>query len=146
MSDEQIKGAIRGFIRAMSARDWNQASSFLTGDAVWTGPGTDLRSQADIVAYGNRLAKVIPELKVTENGMGITVSGNVGVIEHDLSGTANGKKWAVPATCIYEFKGDKIQNIRTFYDRLNQAQQGAKGWFQKMAVNAIVGNMEKPLR
>jgi hypothetical protein len=57
-----------------------------------------------------------------------------------------GIKGQVPAVCIYEFKNDKIQNIRGFDDRLTIAKQGAKGPFEKMMVNMIVNNLEKGLR
>lgn len=145
MSDEQIKGAIRGFLKAVVAGD-AQALSFLAPEVTSVGPATTFKGPADVVGYFNKIRKVAPDFKVTENGMGISVTGNIGVIEHDLSGTTNGKKWVLPATCVYEFKGDKIRAIRTFYDRLSLAQQSVKGWFPKMAVNMVANGMEKQMR
>ena len=147
MADEQIKATIRGFIKAMASGDGTQAASYVAQDAVWVqAGGATYKGSSEIVAYIGKLKKAAPDFKVTENGMGIVVQGSVGVIEHDLSGTTGGKQWVVPATCVYEFKGDKIQNIRTFYDRLNQAKQAAKGMFQTWVVSSVISAMEKPTR
>jgi uncharacterized protein (TIGR02246 family) len=146
MSDEQMKESIRAFVKAMAAGDSKGAASLLAPDAVWTGPGGVFKGAGQIVAYTERIKKAVADYKITENGMGIVVQGNTGVIEHSIAGVTDGKKWEVPATCIYEFKGDKIQNLRTFYDRLSQAQQVAGGLVAKTAVNSIVKAMEKPFK
>ncbi len=54
-------------------------------------------------------------------------------------------KWEVLGMCIYEFKNDKIQNLRTVYDRLAQAKQAAKGVIAKGAVTSVVNATEKGL-
>ena len=146
MSEEQIKASIRGFLKAMVAGDSKQAASFLAPDVAWTGPGGTFKGAADVVAFAERIRKAVKDYRITENGMGIVVQGNTGVIEHNIAGISDGRKWEIPAICIYEFKNDKIQNMRTFYDRLSQAQQAAGGLIAKTAVNSVVNAMEKPLR
>lgn len=146
MSDEQIRAAIHGFIKAGMAKDTRQAVSFLASDAVWREPGGVHRGASEIAAHMERINKAVQDYLIVENGMGVVVQGNTGVIEHDLMGTTKGKKWQVPATCIYEFKNDKIQSIRTFYDRLSQAKQGANGMIQRWVVNSVANGMEKSLR
>ncbi len=146
MSDEQIRAAIRGFIKAGMAKDSKQAVSYLAPDAVWREPGGVHRGASEIGAYMDLINKSVQDYRIVENGMGMVVQGNTGVIEHDLMGTTRGKKWQVPATCIYEFKNDKIQTIRTFYDRLSQAKQATKGMLQTWVVNSVVKGMEKSLR
>ncbi len=146
MTDEQIRAAIRGFIKAGNAKDTKQAASFFSPDAAWTEPGGVHKGPAEIAAYMNKIIKAMPDFQAIENGMGVVVQGSVGVIEHDLVGTWKGIKGRVPATCVYEFKNDKIQNMRTFYDRLGQAKQGAKGFLQKWVVNSVVNAVEKPTR
>lgn len=146
MSEEQIKSAIRGFIKSTMAGDLKQALSFLAEDAVWAGPNMILRGAQEIKNYLERLNKVAKDYKVTENGIGIIVQGNTGVIEHNLAGTTDGMKWEVPAMCIYEFKGEKIQNIRTFFDRLSQAKQAARGLIARWMVRTIANATEKRLR
>jgi len=47
--------------------------------------------------------------------------------------------------CAYEFTDDKIQEVRTVYDRLLIAKQVAKGWLAKRLVNSIVKQAEKGL-
>jgi len=55
-------------------------------------------------------------------------------------------KYNILCLCIYEFKEDKIQHVRTVYDRLLEAKQLAKGPIAKTAVNSIIKQMEKGLR
>ena len=54
-------------------------------------------------------------------------------------------KYQILALCIYEFKGDKIQHVRSAYDRLSLAKQATKGKIAKTAVNSIINRMEKGL-
>src|SRR4030042_1633931 len=138
MSDEQIKSGIRGFLRSIVEGDVTKALSFLTEDAIWVAPQGTFSGVAGIKRYLTWMAQVAKDPKVTETGIGIIVQGNIGVIEHNLGGTTNGMKWEIPGMCIYEFRDDKIQNMKAFYDRLSQAQQAAKGMFAKWAVNSIV--------
>jgi ketosteroid isomerase-like protein len=146
MNEEQIKGTIRGFLKAITTRDVTQALSYVAKDAVWVTPQGTLKGEAEIKNYIVWINKIVKDYKITENGIGIITQGDTGIIEHNLSGVTNDKKWEVPAICIYEFKGDKIQNMRTFFDRASQAKQAAKGVFAKWAVNAVVNATEKGLR
>ena len=96
MSDEQVKGYIRGFIKAMVAGDSKQTAAFLAPDAAWTGPGGTFKGATDIAAYTGRIKNAVKDYRITENGMGIVVQGNTGVIEHNIAGITDGKKWEVP--------------------------------------------------
>jgi hypothetical protein len=64
---------------------------------------------------------------------------------HILEGSYEGMKYQILALGICEFKGDKIQHVRTVYDRLSLAKQLAKGQIAKTAVNSIINRMEKGL-
>ena len=79
-------------------------------------------------------------------GIGIITQGDIGVIEHKLSGIFNGMKWESPTVCIYEFKNGKIANVRAFYDVLSEAQQASKGMFAKWIVNMVVNASRKGLK
>ena len=146
MTDEQMKTAIRGFLQASTAGDVDKALSFLAADAVYTDPNGTFKGTAELKYFWTEFNKKFKDGKATETGIGIIIQGNIGIIEHILSGTMRGIKGQVPAVCIYEFKNDKIQNIRGFDDRLTIAKQGAKGPIEKMMVNMVVNNMEKGLR
>jgi uncharacterized protein len=139
MTDQQIKDAIRGFIKSSSTGgDTKQALTFFADDAEWETPQGTFKGIAQIEKFMTWLNKTA-ENKITETGMGIIVEGDTGVIEHKLSGTFNGRKWESPAVCIYEFKNGKIARLRAFYDVLSQAQQVTKGvsrWVVNMVVNA----------
>ena len=139
MTDQQIKDAIRGFVKALTAGDTKQALSFIADGAVWVTPQGTFKETAQMEKFIAWLNKKNKENKVTETGIGIITQGDTGIIEHNLSGIYNGKKWESPTVCIYEFKNSKMTNIRAFYDGLSQAQQASKGvsrWVVNMVVNA----------
>jgi len=145
MSEEQIKGAIRGLLKSLMAGDVTKALSLMTEDAVWVTPQGTFKGASAIKSYLTWISQVVKDYKITETGIGIIVQGNTGVIEHNLAGTTDGMKWEVLGMCIYEFKNDKIENLRTVYDRLAQAKQAAKGVIAKRAVTSVVNATEKGL-
>jgi ketosteroid isomerase-like protein len=139
MTDQEIKDAIRGFLKAWTAGDTKQALSFFAADAVLISPFGTSRGISQIEKNITWVNKITKDYKITETGIGIITQGDTGVIEHKISGISNGKKWESPAMCIYEFKNGKIANVRSFYDILGQAQQIATGigkWMVNMVVNA----------
>ena len=86
-----------------------------------------------------------PKVKITETGNKIIVQGDRGFFEHEIAATIEGKRVEGLAMCAYEFTNDKIQEVRTVYDRLFIAKQAAKGWLAKTLVNSIVKQAEKGL-
>jgi len=146
MSDEQIKVAIRGFIKSMIEGDVTKALSFLAQDVVWVAPQGTFKGSAEAQKYLTWMKQIAKDYKVTENGIGILVQGNTAAIEHNIAATTDNMKWEIPALCVYEFKNDKIQNIRSFYDTLAQAKQVVKGFIPKMVVNSVVKATVKGLR
>ena len=146
MNDQQTRDAIRGFLKSWVAGDTKQALASFTEDTVWVTPHGTFKGVAQAQNYMTWINRVANNYKITENGIGIIVQGNTAVIEHNLSGTTNGMKWEIPASCIWEFKNDKVASVRTFGDILTQAQQAAKGMFAKWAVNAVVNGSRKGLR
>jgi hypothetical protein len=145
MTEEQMKAAIRGFLQSSMAGDVTKALSFLADDVVYVVPEGTFKGTAEMKRYMAWNNQMVKDGKATETGIGIIIHGNIGVIEHNLSGTIKGIKGEILAVCIYEFKDDKIQSIKGFYDRLGMAKQGAKGWLAKWMVNTIVSQAEKGL-
>ena len=146
MSEEQMKTATRGFLKSIMEGDVNKSLSFLTQDAVWVAPHGTFKGSAELQKYLTWMKDNAKDFKITETGIGILVQGNIAIIEHNLAATTNGKKWEIPAMCIYEFKDDKIQKIRSFYDVLAQAKQVVGGGLPKLAVNSVVKASVKGLR
>jgi len=144
MTDQQIKDAIRGFIKAMAAGDAKGALSFVADDAVWISPLGTFKGAAQIEKAITWMNKTNKDNKVTETGVGIITQGDTGIIEHNLSGIFKGKKWESPAVCIYEFKNGKVASMRAFYDGLTQAQQASKG-LSRWVVNMVVNGARKGL-
>ena len=146
MSDEQIKEAIRGFLKSIMDGDVTKSLSFLAQEVVWVTPQGTFKGSLAAQKYLIWMKQITKDSKVTETGIGILVQGNNAVIEHNLGGTYEGKGWEIPAMCIYEFRDGKIQNMRSFYDTLAQARQVVKGGIPKMAVNSVVKATVKGLR
>ena len=146
MTDQQIKDAIRSFLKAWATGDTKQALSFFAEDAVCIGPPGTFKGTAQIEKYLTWVNRGTRDYKVTETGIGIITQGATAADEHRLSGTSNGMKWEIPAVCIYEFKNGKIANMRGFYDLLSQVQQSTKGMFAKWIVNTVVNRAQKGLR
>lgn len=146
MTDQQIKDAIRSFLKAWTSGDTKQALSLFTDDSVWINPQGTFKGNAQIEKYMNWICNTNKDFKIVENGVGIIVQGDTAFIEHDVSGTLNGMKWLVPASCAWEFKNDKVTNLRTFYDVLTQAQQAAKGMIPRWMVKTVVNASQKGLK
>ena len=139
MTEQQIKDAIRNFLKAWTSGKIKEVLSLFTDDSTWVTPQGTFKGPSQIEKYANWIYENNKEFKIVENGIGIIVQGDKAVIEHEVSGVMNGMKWVSPATCAWEFKGDNIATVRTFYDVLGQAQQAAKGvskWMVNMVVNA----------
>lgn len=145
MTEEQMKSAIRGFLQSGLGGDITKALSFLADDVVFTLPEGTFKGTAEAKRWMTWNNQILRDGKATETGMGIITQGNIGVIEHMLSGTYRGIKGETPSVCIYEFKNDKIQSMRGFYDRLGMAKQAARGWLQKWIMNFIIRQAEKGL-
>ena len=146
MSEEKLERIIRDYVEALTKRDAEKMLSFCTEDASWIIPEGTFKGKEELKRYLTWLGQTVPDLTVTNSGIGIMVKENKGVYEHVLAGTIEGTRCEVLAICVYEFSDDKIQNVRTVYDRLSFAKQGAKGWMAKRAVNSIIKHMEKGLR
>ncbi|MFC1910451.1 nuclear transport factor 2 family protein [Chloroflexota bacterium] len=144
MTNQEIKDAIRGFLKSWTAGDTKQALSYFAEDAVLISPLGAFKGISQIENNITWVNKMTKDYKVTETGIGIITQGDMGVIEHKISGITNGKKWESPAMCIYEFKNGKMANVRSFYDTLGQAQQAATG-IGKWMVNMVVNTSRKGL-
>ena len=138
MNDEQKKDAIRDFLKVWVAGDTQKPLALFTEESTWIAPQGTFKGLKQIEIYLKWVYNASREYQVTETGIGIIVQGEVAVTEHVLSGIYGDIKWASPAVCIYEFEDDKIINIRTYTDVLDQARQLAKGPVEKMAVGSII--------
>jgi hypothetical protein len=49
------------------------------------------------------------------------------------------------ALCAYEFEGEKIQSLRTIFDRLAVVEQAASGWLQRTLAGTIASQTTKGL-
>jgi len=145
MTDQEIKNAIRGFLKSLMAGDANSAASFFTGDALFTTSLGTFKGTAQIEKYITWVNKVTEDYRMTETGAGIITQGDVGVIEYRLSGVSRGMNWELPAICIYDFKNGKIANMRGVCNVLSRSQQTTKG-ISRWMVNLVANRATKGLR
>ena len=145
MDEEKIASIMREFIKSFEAADVEKSLSYFAEDAAWVAPEGTFKGKEELRRYLTNEAQSIRDMTVTETGNKIIVQGNKAFYEHVIAGTIEGKRSEGLAMCAYEFTNDKIQEIRTVYDRLSMAKQVAKGWLAKRLVNSIVKQTEKGL-
>ena len=142
MAEEKIPSLMREFVKTMEDGDVEKTLTYFTEDGVWANPNGIFRGKDELRRYMAAMYDQMKDIKVKECGNGIIAQGNKAFFEHELSGTADGRKVAFLAICAYEFAGDKIKEARTAFDRLSMAQQVASG-LPRMMVNMIVKQAEK---
>ena len=145
MAKEEIISIMRNFKDASNKKDLEELLSFFTEDADLVGPDGVFKGKEEIKNYFKWVFETIPDYKIIESGVKIIAEEDRAVYEHILEGSYEGMKYQILALCIYEFKGDKFQHVRTTYDRLSLAKQVVKGQIAKTAVNSIIKQMEKGL-
>lgn len=145
MAKEKIISIMRNFKDALNKKNIEESLSFFTEDADWVDPNGIFKGKEEIKKYLKWGFEVSPDQKVIESGVKIIAEEDRAAYEHILEGSYEGMNYQIFALCIYEFTGDKIQHIRSAYDRLTQARQLAKGKIAKTAVNSVINRMEKGL-
>ena len=143
MNDEKIANTMRDFIKSFEAGDVEKALSFFTEDGVMINPDGSFKGKDELRRYLTNSFQTMRDVSVTETGNKIVVQGNIAFYEHVIAATIEGKRGELLAMCAYEFKNNKIQEVRSVYDRLLIAKQVAKGWFARTLVNMIVKQAEK---
>lgn len=145
MSEEQVASIIREFVGAMVAADTDKAVSFVADDVRWVTPEGTFDGKAEIRRYIGWTAEFVQNMSYSETGIGLMVQGDQAAYEHLFQGDVEGTQVQWLAMCGYEFAGDKIQSMRTVYDRLSVLQQAASGWLEETMINAVVKRAEKGL-
>jgi uncharacterized protein (TIGR02246 family) len=145
MNDEKIASIMRDLIKSLESGDVEKTLSLFAEDGVMVNPDGTFKGKEELRRYLTNSAQSMRDVTVTETGNKIIVQGNKAFYEHFISATIEGKRAEGLAMCAYEFTNDKIQEVRTVYDRLLMAKQAAKGWFAGTLVNLIVKQAEKGL-
>jgi uncharacterized protein (TIGR02246 family) len=143
--EDKMKSLMRAFIKAQEEGDVEKTLSFFTEDAEYVTPMGTFKGQDELRHYFAHTAQTIPDLKITPTGIDIVVDGNKATYEHVIAGTYKGKPCQWLALCAYEFRGEKIQSLRTIFDRLSVVEQAASGWLQQTLVGAIASQTTKGL-
>lgn len=145
--EEKIENIIRDYGEAIEKWDVEKALSFFAEDATLVTPEGTFKGKEELRRYLMWSAQSIPDLMVTDTGIGLMVKGNKAVYEHVYKGTIEGVKCEWLAICVYELSDEKIQHLRSVYDRLSTAKQAVRErWLAKIVINYIVKRTEKGLR
>jgi len=146
MSEEKIESVIRGWRAALEKKDVEKALSFVAEDAVWVANEGTFKGKEEWKRYLTWMAKVTPDVKFKDAGIGVMTKGNKAVSQYTLEAkTSDGMKYEVPGVCLFEFKNEKIQQHCTILDRVLVVKQVAKGIAAKRLVGSLVKRMEKGL-
>jgi uncharacterized protein (TIGR02246 family) len=145
MNDEKIASIMRDLIKSLETADVEKTLSLFAEDGVIVNPDGTFKGKEELRRYLTNSSQSMRDVAVTETGNKIIVQGNKAFYEHFIAATIEGKRAEGLAMCAYEFTNDKIQEVRTVYDRLLMAKQAAKGWFARTLVNLIVKQAEKGL-
>jgi hypothetical protein len=145
MSEEQMATMMREFVGTLGKPDVDRSLGYLTDDASWETPEGAFHGKDELRRYLTWLSLTVPDLTVTESGVGVLAQGSRAFFEHTMQATFEGTQCAWLAMCAYEFAGDKIQKMRTVNDRLTILNQAAKGWLEGPIVHSLVKRAERGL-
>ena len=145
MAEEKIASIMRDVSKTLETGEVEKALSFFAEDGVWVTPNGTFKGKQELRRYLTYMAESMRDVTIRETGNKIIAQGNKAFYEHVIAATIEGKRVEGLAMCAWEFTNDKVQEVRTVYDRLLMAKQAAKGWFAKTLVNSIVKQVEKGL-
>jgi len=147
VSEEKIVTVVRERSEASMKRDVEKMLSFLTEDVVWTNNEGTFKGKEEVKRLLTWETQRVTAVKTRAAGIGTIVKGNIAVHEFVFEGsTSDGRRFGeIPVIMVEEFSGEKIQRHREYFDRISMAKQGAKGWFERTIVGAIVNRIEKGL-
>ena len=145
MSKEELIKLMLNFREAFNNKELEKLLSYLAEDADWIHPFGEFRGKEAIRKFLKWGFKMSPDQKIVPSGADIMAEEDKAIAEHLLEGSHEGMKYQVLGYCTYEAKRDKIQHLRTAYDRLSQAKQLAKGKIAQTAVNSVIKQMGKDL-
>ena len=154
MSEEETVNIIRNFTEAIMKQDVEKTLSFLTEDVIWVQPEGIFKGKDEVRRLLAWLSRSFwySQLNVQDAGIGIFVRGNKAVYEQTIGGvSAHKRMFKAPATSIFEFKGEKIQQFRILYDRITLGKQacgreGYGGWLDRKILAGILNTWEEGLR
>jgi len=144
MSVDRLKALVRDAQDALMKGDVERFVSLCSEDVAFIDPAGEFKGLDGIRLWSRWLFSWFPRLTFKEAGL--IIEGNRVVHEYVFEGrTKEGLSARFPGVAIYEFKGEKIQQIRNFYDVLTIAKQISKG-LAKRAVSSIDKRFKKGLR
>ena len=144
MSVEDNKKVASDLHAALNNRDLDKAMSFFADDASWiTMPGATVYTKEEIRKYFEKSLKIFEKF-IFKDVHPPVASGNMVTHEylHEVR-LRDGREGQVPAVVVLELRDGKITQLRYYLDKLEAAKQMAKGPVQKMAVDAIVKQVDE---
>ena len=143
MSVEENRKIAWDFHAALNSRDLEKALSLLADDASWiVMPGATIYTKQDIKKYFEKIMKTYPKFIVRDIHPPV-VSGDMLTHEyiHEVR-LQDGSEGQIPAVVVMELRNGKITQVRHYIDKLEAANQMAKGAVTKRAVARIVKQVE----
>lgn len=144
-SIKERKDVVRRFSRAFTTNDVRELVALCTESVTITDPVGTLKGPEGIKLWRKWVSTRFPQLTIITTNL---IGEKNWIVKQAITAgtTPEGVTISFPNTVIFEFKDKKIQRITELYDILTIAQQTAKGWLTKRAVNTIINQYKTELR
>jgi uncharacterized protein (TIGR02246 family) len=144
----KLEVLVRGVVDAFNRKDLEGLLSFFADNAVMVRPEGAFRGKDEIRRfYEWNFAGYLKNTLVEKD---FVIEGDKVVLEFVSEATvARGRKELkqhLPGIVMFVFRGELVQQVHDYYNKLLSAQQLANGWFEKTIVNGVVNRMERGLR
>jgi len=87
MSEGQMAPLMRELVQTIGKPDLDKTLSYLADDATWETPEGIFHGKDKCLRYLGWLAASVPDLTITESGVGVVVQGSRAAFEHMMQGT-----------------------------------------------------------
>ncbi len=136
MAEQDLIRIARGILEAFNQDDFERMAAPMTSDGVYNELGTQrkLRGAAEMIEAMKGWKQAMPDAKGTITNE--FASGNKVVLEITWEGThtgplespggtipPSGKRQVTPASWMLDFEGEKVREIRHYFDVLTLLQQ-----------------------
>ncbi len=140
-----IKSVIQAAHEAIIKNDVEKLLTCFTADASITDAVGTLRGHDGVRTWIKWLYKSMSKVNLKETGL--VIEGDKAAHEYVFEGTTpEGVNVNFSSLAIYEFKDEKIQSLRDYFDILGIAKQMAKGYIAKKAISSIEKQFKQELR
>ncbi len=134
----KIEDLMRDCLKAMEEGKDVEATDFFADGGVWITPFGKFVGKEQIKKFMNWQNSQM-SWAAESAGNDIIVSDKKAFFEHLIKANVKGKSVEISAMCAWEFdNNDKVKEVRTVYDRFEQAATGIGKWMVGLIAKQFV--------